>query len=56
MTEICDPFTSLFANALVHLAPAGTLGGLRVAVKDNFDIAGHITGAGNDKRCKRQPE
>ena len=54
MTEICDPFTSLFANALVHPAPAGTLGGLRVAVKDNFDIAGHITGAGNPEYAEDQ--
>ena len=54
MTGTCDPFTCEFATALVHPASTGPLDGLRVAVKDNFDIAGHITGAGNPEYAADQ--
>ena len=38
-----------FCLPLVTLAPTGTgcLDGLRLAVKDVFDVAGHVTGCGN---------
>jgi len=54
MTVICDPFTSVFATALAEPAATGPLSGLRVAVKDNFDVAGHITGAGNPEYAEDQ--
>lgn len=45
MPEICDPFILKFDEPL-HIG-RGVLDGLKLAVKDNFDIAGTITEAGN---------
>lgn len=42
----CDAFIDRFAAPLVRTND-GALAGLRVAVKDNFDIAGTVTGCGN---------
>ena len=42
----CDPFIGRFAPPIAS-ASTGCLVGLRIAVKDNFDIAGMVTGGGN---------
>src|SRR5436190_6782465 len=44
-----DPLNAFCAHATARLqgAPAGPLAGLTFAAKDLFDIAGHVTGAGN---------
>ena len=44
-----DPLNAFCAHAAARLpgAPAGPLAGLTFAAKDLFDIAGHVTGAGN---------
>jgi amidase len=44
-----DPFNAFCAHATARLqgAPSGPLAGLTFAAKDLFDIAGHVTGAGN---------
>lgn len=49
MTETCDAFTRRFETPLRQAASPvdGPLQGLTVGVKDNFDIAGFKTGAGN---------
>lgn len=46
MLPTCDPFISKFDTPLRGNTPSGALAGLRVGVKDGFDIAGHVTGAG----------
>lgn len=40
-----DPFVTRFDPPLG--GGGGPLAGMRIAVKDNFDIAGHVTGCGN---------
>jgi amidase len=44
-----DPLNALCSHSTATLkgAPAGPLAGLTFAAKDLFDIAGHVTGAGN---------
>jgi amidase len=44
-----DPFNAFCAHSTARLdgAPSQPLAGLTFAVKDLFDIAGHVTGAGN---------
>src|SRR5438445_3622587 len=44
-----DRLNAFWAHATARLqgAPAGPLAGLTFAAKDLFDIAGHVTGAGN---------
>ena len=48
MLPECDPFVSRFDPEIAApLAVCKTpLGGLRAAVKDNYDIAGFVTGNG----------
>jgi amidase len=46
MPPRCDPFITKFEKPLRGNNPSGLLAGLRVGVKDGFDIAGHVTGAG----------
>jgi amidase len=46
MLQTCDPFISRFDPPLVNEAGSGPLTGLTVGIKDSFDIAGHVTGAG----------
>ncbi|MGK8233788.1 amidase [Roseovarius sp. MS2] len=46
MLPTCDPFIARFDSPLKGKSPSGALAGLRVGVKDGFDIAGHVTGAG----------
>ena len=46
MLPTCDPFIARFDRPLKGQSPSGALAGLRVGVKDGFDIAGHVTGAG----------
>jgi amidase len=46
MSQTCDPFISRFDPPLVGATRSGPLTGLRVGVKDGFDIEGHVTGAG----------
>ncbi|WP_323772020.1 amidase [Antarctobacter sp.] len=48
------PFVSLFKPPLT--GGTGPLSGLRVAVKDNFDIAGHVTGCGNPEWAQSHPK
>jgi len=45
--DFCDAFIEKFAVPLTQYSDDRLLAGLRVAVKDNFDIAGTVTGAGN---------
>ena len=48
---IADPFGAFCGNEVrLAGAPEGPLAGLRFAAKDLFDIAGHVTGAGNPRR------
>lgn len=42
----CDAFISKFDIPLGKNTGGGSLAGLTVSVKDSFDIAGHVTGAG----------
>jgi amidase len=44
-----DPFGAFCEGPRVYArgAASGPLAGLRFAAKDNFDVAGHVTGAGN---------
>ena len=44
-----DPLNAFCAHSTARLqgAPSGPLAGLTFAAKDLFDIAGHVTGAGN---------
>ena len=42
----CAALIATFTPALEG-APSGPLAGMRLAVKDNFDIAGHVTGVGS---------
>lgn len=46
---MADPFHCFCTHAVVEVpgAPGGPLAGLRFAAKDNFDVAGHVTGAGS---------
>jgi amidase len=44
MRDTVDAFVSLFE---IGGAPGGPLAGLSFAAKDLFDVAGHVTGAGN---------
>jgi len=46
MLATCDPFIARFDRPLLGENPTGALAGLRVGVKDGFDIAGQVTGAG----------
>ena len=46
MLQTCGPFIKMFEPTIRGDNGAGLLNGLRVGVKDSFDIAGHITGAG----------
>jgi amidase len=45
----CDPFGAFCPGPRVQLhgSPLGPLAGLMFAAKDVFDVAGHVTGAGN---------
>jgi amidase len=56
MPDICDAFIRRFDEPLRRAPPAsaGLLDGLTVGVKDNFDIAGAITGAGNPEHAEDQ--
>lgn len=56
MTATCDPFFEKFAEPLAAVTPRpnAALSGATLAVKDNFDIAGHITGAGNPEYAASQ--
>ncbi len=44
-----DPFNAFCPHGVFTLpgAPAGPLAGLTFAAKDNFDVVGHVTGAGS---------
>jgi amidase len=46
VTDPCSPYTQEFDPPLAS-GGDGPLSGLVAAVKDNFDIAGHVTGNGN---------
>ncbi len=46
MLQTCDPFISRFETPIVDNSRSGPLTGLTVGVKDGFDVAGHVTGAG----------
>jgi amidase len=52
MLQTCDPFISRFEPPLVGKVRSGPLAGLSVSVKDGFDIAGHVTGAGSPEWAK----
>lgn len=52
MLQTCDPFISKFEPPLVGKERPGPLAGLSVGVKDGFDIAGHVTGAGSPEWAK----
>lgn len=56
MPDICDAFIHRFDTALQSNTTTTDqqLAGLTVAVKDNFDIAGTITGAGNPEYAQDQ--
>ncbi len=47
--SLSDPFNAFCSHSSARLqgAPGGPLSGLTFAAKDLFDIAGHVTGAGN---------
>jgi amidase len=47
MPEICNAFIRKLDTPLQLDRLSGLLNGLTVAVKDNFDVAGMVTGAGN---------
>ena len=59
MLDTCSAFVTRFDEPIRR--SGGTeaprlLEGLTVAVKDNFDVAGHITGAGSPEyAAERQP-
>ena len=57
MPATCDAFTIRFTPPLRRLesSPAAPLAGLTVGVKDNFDIAGAITGSGNPEYAADHP-
>jgi amidase len=46
---VSDPLNAFIPHDQVHLsgAPGGPLRGFRFAVKDIFDVGGHVTGCGN---------
>lgn len=46
MLQTCDPFIARFDPPLAGQSRSGPLTGLSVGVKDGYDIAGHVTGAG----------
>lgn len=46
MLQTCDPFIYRFEPPLADETRSGALAGLSVGVKDGYDIAGHVTGAG----------
>ena len=48
-SRVLDPFNAFCSHTTARLegAAAGPLAGLTFAAKDLFDIAGHVTGAGN---------
>lgn len=47
--SVTKPVASAFCSPSVTLAPTGSgvLDGLRLAVKDVFDVTGYVTGCGN---------
>ena len=49
MSKLPDPLNAFCSHSTAALkgAPGGPLAGLTFAAKDLFDIAGHVTGAGN---------
>ena len=49
----CDPFIQRFATPLA--GGDGPLSGLTGGIKDNFDIAGHVTGNGNPEWAADRP-
>ncbi|GLC35083.1 hypothetical protein PLESTM_000277700 [Pleodorina starrii] len=55
-TDPSDPFNAYMDKELtVHGAPEGPLKGLTFAVKDLFDVAGHLTGFGNPVWLETHP-
>lgn len=50
----CSAHVQTFEPPLATTAQ-GPLAGLRIAVKDNFDIAGHVTGAGHPDWAETHP-
>lgn len=57
MTATCDAFVCRFDKPIRNEAAqqAGALAGLKIGVKDNVDIAGMVTGAGNPEFAADQP-
>ena len=53
MSAPADPHVLRFVPDLPGDA-GGPLAGLRIAVKDNFDVAGHVTGAGHPQWARDQ--
>ncbi|AJY45455.1 amidase [Martelella endophytica] len=54
MTTRCGPFVTRFETPIAGPAQDGPLAGLSVAVKDNCDVAGYVTGGGNPEWAEEQ--